>query len=76
VFSVSDLLFPTAIESVGEILARYDSDQKLPAFGVGAKLSPLCNKATDCFPLAGNIDPNCNMINGVLDAYRHTVIKV
>jgi vacuolar-type H+-ATPase subunit F/Vma7 len=68
--------YETAIESVGEILAQYDSDQKFPAYGFGAKLPPAFRNVDHCFELTRSDDPNCDTIDGVLDAYRHMVYNV
>lgn len=68
--------YECAIQSVGEILAQYDSDQLFPAYGFGAKLPPQYRKMSPCFALTGTEDPNCAGIDGVLEAYRHTLYNV
>ena len=42
-----------AIKSVASILADYDSNQRFPAFGFGAK-SPQFGGVSHCFPLNFN----------------------
>lgn len=44
-----------AIKSVASILASYDSNQKFPVFGFGAK-APELGGVSHCFPLNGNPD--------------------
>jgi len=44
-----------AIKSVASVLASYDSDQKFPVFGFGAK-APELGGVSHCFPLNGNPD--------------------
>lgn len=41
-----------AIQSVGNVLAHYDSDQMFPVWGFGAKLPPTY-AVSHCFPLNG-----------------------
>ena len=62
--------YEIAIESCGNIVGNYDSDQKFPAFGFGGKF--YGNSDVDnCFPLNGNpSDPEIKGIDGVLSAYR------
>jgi len=63
--------YVTAVKAVGEVLKHYDSDQKFPAYGFGAKLPPAHVHTSDCFALNGNIfDPEISGIGGVLDCYR------
>jgi copine 5/8/9 len=68
--------YEVAIQSVGEILAQYDSDQMFPAYGFGAKLPPLFRTPSHCFSLTGGDDASCVEIGGVLDAYRQTLYNV
>jgi Copine len=68
--------YESAIKSVGEILAQYDSDQMFPAYGFGAKLPPDYRFTSHCFPLTGSEDATCVTIDGVLDAYRQTLYNV
>jgi hypothetical protein len=42
-----------AISAVGKILLNYDSDQRIPCFGFGAKIGPYRN-VSHCFPLSGD----------------------
>jgi hypothetical protein len=45
--------YQQAIYAVARILLNYDSDQRIPCFGFGAK--PFtCNYVSHCFPLSGN----------------------
>jgi Copine/C2 domain len=67
--------YELAIKSVGEFLALYDSDQRIPSYGFGAKVPPDY-RTSHCFSLTGSEDAVCSKIDGVLDAYRHTLYTV
>ena len=61
--------YAKAIMAICDILACYDSDQKFPCFGFGAKIPPN-NQVSHCFPLNGNYgDPEVVGVQGILDAY-------
>jgi len=45
----------SAIKSVATILADYDSDQMIPAFGFGAR-APQFGGVSHCFPLNFNFE--------------------
>lgn len=77
--------YETAIRSVGDILASYDSDQLFPVFGFGAKLPPEYTKPSHVFSITEDAivdgalqDPShfCFTIDGVLNAYRHALYNV
>lgn len=68
--------YEQAIRAVGDILANYDNDQKIPAYGFGARLPPDFRRASNCFSLTGSEDPTCDTIDGVLDFYRQTLYNV
>ena len=51
-----------AIKSVASVLAPYDSDQMIPAFGFGAQLPPGW-EVSHCFPL--NFNYQNPEVNGV-----------
>ena len=60
--------YTNAIRAVGDIVQEYDSDKQFPAYGFGAKLP---NGHVDfCFNVNLTPNPDCNMIDGVLYAYR------
>lgn len=66
-----------AITQVGSILQYYDSDKKIPFFGFGAKIPPVEHRASHCFAVNGDIfDPECDGLDGVIDAYKHALQKV
>ena len=59
-----------AIKIVGEILQYYDSNNKIPVYGFGAKILPFSEITSHCFALNGNIfDPETDGIEGVLEIY-------
>ena len=47
---VQDNEYVQAIKSVASVLAPYDSDQMIPAFGFGGQIPPHFN-VSHCFPL-------------------------
>ena len=67
--------YEIAIKSCGDIVAKYDFDQKFPAFGFGGKFNK--NPVTShCFPLNNNPDdPEIKGIDGILEAYRKVLIN-
>lgn len=68
--------YTEAIASVVGILENYDSDKMFPVYGFGGK-PPDCQKVSHCFALNGNIfAPECNQVNGVLQAYYQSLHKV
>ena len=56
--------YEKAISAIVTILAKYDSDQKFPVFGFGAKYSGQINHCFRC----GNLE-EVSGVQGVLDAY-------
>lgn len=77
--------YETAIRSVGDILASYDTDQLFPVFGYGAKLPPDYSAPSNLFSLTEDLivpgaiqsqDQFCYTIDGVLNAYRHALYNV
>ena len=63
------------LRAVVSILAPYDSDQKIPCYGFGAKL-PIDNFAAAhmCFPLNGNADsPEITGLEEIVSAYQSTL---
>eukprot|EP00179_Madagascaria_erythrocladioides_P007549 CAMPEP_0198323568 /NCGR_PEP_ID=MMETSP1450-20131203/11776_1 /TAXON_ID=753684 ORGANISM="Madagascaria erythrocladiodes, Strain CCMP3234" /NCGR_SAMPLE_ID=MMETSP1450 /ASSEMBLY_ACC=CAM_ASM_001115 /LENGTH=748 /DNA_ID=CAMNT_0044027285 /DNA_START=56 /DNA_END=2305 /DNA_ORIENTATION=- len=68
--------YEAAIRAVTQILGPYDSDQKIPAYGYGARLPPQ-NTVSHCFALNGNpSDAECDGLDGVLTAYRQALNAV
>ena len=66
-----------AIRGVGDILQYYDSDKEIPTYGFGANIIKGTNRASHCFALNGDIfKPECNGIDGVLEAYQNAIHKV
>jgi hypothetical protein len=65
-----------AIQSVGQVIKDYDSDQMYAALGYGAKIPPHY-EVSHAFALNFNAsNPYCGGIQGVLDAYTTCVNKV
>jgi hypothetical protein len=59
--------YEKALSAVGTIVAKYDTDQKFPMLGFGAKFRGLINH---CFQLGPT--PEVSGIKGMIDAYRNT----
>lgn len=57
--------YEKAITAVGGVIARYDSDQKFPAFGFGAKYGGVIQH---CFQIGASDE--LDGVGSVLDAYR------
>ena len=57
--------YEKAIAAIVSILSKYDSDQKYPVYGFGAKYGGVVRH---CFQCGGK--PEHHGVNGVLDAYR------
>ena len=57
--------YQKAIFSVGSILAKYDSDQKFPVWGFGAKYHDIERHCFQC-----GKEGNVECVRGILDAYR------
>jgi len=63
--------YQQAILSVGNILAPYDTDQRFPVYGFGARIG---GNVTHCFPLNGNPqNPEVPGIQGMLDVYSYAI---
>jgi len=56
-----------AIRVVGDVVAPYDYDGLIPAYGFGAKFNGEVNH---CFHITANENPNCVGVTGVLYAYQ------
>jgi hypothetical protein len=58
------------------ILEEYDQDKHFPVYGFGGKV-PECQAVSHCFALNGDIfQPDCNGVNGILQAYFASLNKV
>jgi hypothetical protein len=63
-----------ALRGVCEILQHYDSDDKYPVLGFGAKLPPTHSVTSHCFALNGNIvDPEVKGITDIVKVYRRAL---
>jgi hypothetical protein len=59
--------YEKALSAVGSIVAKYDSDQKFPVLGFGAKYGGVIQH---CFQVGST--PEASGISGILEAYRST----
>jgi hypothetical protein len=59
--SLQDNEYVHAIKAVGSVLAPYDSDQLIPAYGFGARMPD--GQVSHCFPL--NFNPQRPDVYGV-----------
>ncbi len=63
--------YKKAIYSIGKIIGEYDSDNKFPVYGFGAKIKPE-NFVSQCFNINMNLkDPNIFGINEVIKTYEN-----
>lgn len=68
--------YQQTIMSVGQILAKYDKDQKFPVYGFGAKIKET-KKVSYCFPLNFNeSNPNVLGLDGILSTYKEAIPKI
>ena len=66
-----------AIQSVGEILQCYDSEKNIAAYGFGAQIPPIANRASHCFALNGNIfNPKLQGVGNIIECYKNTLNNV
>lgn len=68
--------YELAIRAVGDILAYYDTDERFPAYGFGAKLPPDFQEPRHIFSLTDSADPTCHKIDEVLNMYRQTLYNI
>lgn len=59
--------YEKAIKSIGTILAKYDSDEKFPVMGFGAKYDGIVRHHFQC-----GDEEEVDGVDGILDAYRQT----
>jgi len=59
--------YEKAITAIGEIISRYDSDQRYPVYGFGAKMNGYLSH---CFECGGRGE--VSGVSGILQAYRGT----
>ena len=64
-----------ALTSVGQICQDYDTDKWFPSFGFGARIPPDM-KVSHQFALNGTANPNCYMVDGIIQAYLATIQNV
>merc|ERR1712154_293405 len=65
------------IKSVGTVLAPYDTDGDIHAYGFGANLEPMGKRVSHCFNLS--LDPNVAEVDGIeglQKAYTDCLSKV
>ena len=67
--------YEEAIKYCGDVVAYYDSDQLIPAWGFGADNIPE-NFDRMCFPINFNENPNIEKIDGVLKEYKNCLNKI
>jgi len=69
--------YTTAIRSVGDIVQDYDSDKQFPALGFGARIPPNGQVSHEFFlNLSQENNPYCSGVNGILQAYHHSLQNV
>ncbi|VDO41300.1 unnamed protein product [Onchocerca flexuosa] len=65
-----DVDFECTLRGVVNILRNYNPSKSFPTFGLGARIPPLYNNS-DVFHLNFDVEPYCNGIEGILEAYRN-----
>ncbi|XP_071448291.1 copine-8-like [Hetaerina americana] len=68
--------YEIAIQSVGNIIKDYDSDQQFPVLGFGARVPPDGHISHEFFVNLSTDNPYCTGIEGVLSAYRNCIRQV
>ena len=69
--------YTTAIRSVGDIVQDYDTDKQFPALGFGARIPPNGQVSHEFFlNLSQENNPYCSGVEGVLQAYHHSLQSV
>eukprot|EP00743_Colponemidia_sp_Colp-15_P008945 GILK01009761.1.p1 GENE.GILK01009761.1~~GILK01009761.1.p1 ORF type:complete len:735 (+),score=145.25 GILK01009761.1:27-2231(+) len=69
--------YSRAVQAVGDVLKYYDSDNKIPVYGFGARLPPSYENVSHCFALNGNyFAPEVLGIEGVQQAYQNALSTV
>ena len=69
--------YTTAIRSVGDIIQDYDTDKQFPALGFGARIPPDGQVSHEFFlNLSPDNNPFCLGVEGLLQAYRHSLQSV
>ena len=64
--------YEKAMFSICNVLAEFDSDQKFPVKGFGARLSKGSD-VSHSFPCGGGEDNEVDGVMGILDAYHETI---
>jgi len=65
-----------ALKSIGNILQHYDSDNRIPLYGFGAKMPPYYNVVSNCFSLNGNyFDPEVVGLEEVIKVYKEALTR-
>lgn len=64
--------YEAAMRTVGNMLASYSSDDRIPAFGFGAKIGPN-QQVSHCFPVSTQGDALCQGVDGLIHAYKSTL---
>lgn len=68
--------YEAAMMAVGNMLASYSSDSRIPAYGFGANLAPSFN-VSHCFQVTENHgEPFCDGVDGLVRAYKSTLNRI
>ncbi|CAI2365779.1 unnamed protein product [Moneuplotes crassus] len=68
--------YQNAIRQVGNILEAYDYNQKYPCYGFGGIPNDSgWKKASHCFNLNGQDQPEADGVNGILEAYQFSLLN-
>ena len=64
-----------ALTAVGKVCQDYDTDKWFPALGFGAQIPPRY-EVSHQFSLNGTENPNCHMVDGIIQAYLAAIKNV
>jgi hypothetical protein len=65
--------YEQALRACCSIIAYYDYDQKFPVFGFGGNINGMVNH---CFPCNLSQDANVSGVEGIIDAYKHSLANI
>lgn len=66
--------YATAIRAVGKVMSSYDLDEKVLAYGFGARIPPSHTVVSDCWALSGDyFEPELEGIDEVVKSYQRAL---
>ncbi|KAJ3428764.1 copine-8 [Anaeramoeba flamelloides] len=68
--------FEKCLSAVVPLLLKYDKDEKIPLYGYGGSLKEQNDKTPPFFHLNMQENPECEGLEGILDAYKGSLKKI